>query len=404
MAWWMPALKKTSAVLESKDCHTGPSMKEETQRTEHASDETVRTRPGKRTGYIASLDGWRAVAIFWVLDGHSPLWHVGRISDHWLHTTGDRGVGLFFALSGFLICTRLLREERQFGCVSLRSFYTRRLFRIQPAALTYLAVVSLLMFFGAIPKAWSAVVGAALMIRNFFPARVPNWDTVHFWSLAVEEHFYLFLPGFLVLCKRYRLAIMSALVVAFEVWRVIVLHTPKLKGFTLLIFFRTDVVIGGLFLGCVFALALMRPNLLALATTYLRPWLALLYTAIVFARLELHHSNSDNALLITVYPILIAATALHPTSLTTRFLELAAVRFIGRISYSLYLWQELFFNYFVAPTPHTFRSHVFLCWCAVFACAIVSYYLIETPMIRYGHRIAKRFDVQPAQDLHTLAV
>ena len=360
------------------------------------------TRVGKRAGYIYSLDGWRAVAILGVLKGHSQPWHIGRISSSQIPFGGERGVQLFFALSGFLICTRLLREEQGFGSISLRSFYTRRVFRIQPAALTYLAVLSLLMLTGILPAVWSGVAGAALMIRNFYPMHAPSWDTAHFWSLAAEEHFYLFLPAFLVLCKRNRLAIMSALVVVCEVWHVVVLHTPKLQITTPPNYLRTDMVIGGIFLGCVFALALMRPKLSAFASAYLHPWVAWLYTGIVFARLALHHSNTDHALLITVYPVLIAATAMHPESWTTRFLELAPVRFVGRISFSLYLWQELFLDPFVHPAAHSFRSHGVLCLCASFACAIASYYLIETPMIRRGHRIAKRFDAQITPKAHTV--
>src|ERR1700727_1736668 len=121
----------------------------------------------KGSSYIPTLDGWRTVAILWVLLGHSRPWKIG-----WLSSTsiqGGRGVQLFFALSGLLICDRLLREEQRFGGISLRSFYTRRFFRIQPAALAYLSVISILMLSGEIPRVWSAVAGSALMVRTFLP-------------------------------------------------------------------------------------------------------------------------------------------------------------------------------------------------------------------------------------------
>jgi peptidoglycan/LPS O-acetylase OafA/YrhL len=346
------------------------------------------------SGYLPTLDGWRTVAILWVMMGHSHVWRFGGVSNQWFRGTGGRGVQLFFALSGLLICNRLLREEQRFGGISLRSFYTRRFFRIQPAALMYLAVISMLMLWGKIPQAWSAVAGSVLMVRSFVPRTVTNWETAHFWSLAVEEQFYLFLPGFLVLCRRYRLAVLSALVVIFELWRVVVMATPRYQGFTPLIFLRTDMVIGEIFLGCVFALALKRAKVMALVKSYLYPWVSLLYTALVFARIEFHHSRSDHALGITVYPLLLVSTMLHPDSLTSRLLGLAPVRFVGRISYSLYLWQELFFNPLVVPAPGSFRSHTLLCWSGAFACAIASYYLIERPLIRYGHRVARKFDLE----------
>jgi len=378
----------------------GLTMTEATQPVKQDSAAETAANHGKRSGYIPTLDGWRAVAILWVFEGHSQPWSLGGVTNYWLRSTGYRGVQLFFALSGLLICARLLDEEQRFGSISLRSFYTRRLFRIQPAALTYLAVISLLMLMGEIQKVWTPVVGAALMIRDVWPWTATNWQTAHFWSLAVEEHFYLLFPGFLVLCRRHRLALTSVMVVVLELWRNFVFHTPPLQKYAMVIDLRSDMVTGGILLGCVFAIALRRERVLAFARSYLYPWVALLYTAIVFARLELHHSRTDHALLITVYPLLIAATMLHPRSLTSRFLELRPLRFAGRISFSLYLWQELFFNYFQAPTPGSFRSHVFLCWCATFACAIASYYLIETPLIRRGHRIAKRFDLQAKQQTY----
>jgi peptidoglycan/LPS O-acetylase OafA/YrhL len=94
---------------------------------------------------------------------------------------------------------------------------------------------------------------------------------------------------------------------------------------------------------------------------------------------------------------------LHPDSLTSRFLEFAPIRFVGRISYSLYLWQELFFNPFHVPAPGSFRSHTLLCWGATFGCAIASYYWIETPLIRYGHRIARKFDLEERETSQGIA-
>lgn len=347
-----------------------------------------------RSGYLPTLDGWRAVAILWVFQGHSELVRFGPLSNAPLKYTGDRGVQLFFALSGLLICTRLLREEVRNGSISLRSFYTRRLFRIQPAALVYLAVVLALMLTGLLrPPALSAVAAAALMVRNYLPTTVANWQTAHFWSLAVEEHFYLFLPGFLVLCRRYRLAVMLLLVLVAESWHSYVLQHLK-PGFSSLIFLHTDMTIGGILLGCVAALLFYREKARAIAVDYLRPWVAYLYAGVLFYVDSLHQSRFNHTALLTVYPLLIVSTMLHPEAITSRLLELAPVRFVGRISYSLYLWQQLFLNPYGAPPAHSLSAHRLPMWCVLVACALGSYYLIETPMIRRGHQFAKRFELQ----------
>jgi peptidoglycan/LPS O-acetylase OafA/YrhL len=358
------------------------------------------TISSKGSSYLPSLDGWRAIAILWVLEGHSTPWKWGPLSNGWLIATDSRGVALFFALSGFLICTRLLREEAKIGAISLKSFYTRRVFRIQPAAMTYLLVVVLLSAFGVIPRFWSAIAGAALMVRNVWPTALnPGyWYTAHFWSLAVEEHFYLLLPGFLVLFRRSRLAILLGTVVVLEIWQRIVFSTPRLQNaLSWQVAQRTDIAVGGILLGSAFAVALTHKRILRLAVSILRPWVALLYAAVVFVAAARHHSSLAQLPLITVYPIVIIATVLHPESVMTKLLELAPVRFLGRISYSVYLWQQLFSNGETIPSAHSLYSHVALCWCCTFACAIASYYLIETPLIRRGHVIAKRFDLQPRQ-------
>jgi peptidoglycan/LPS O-acetylase OafA/YrhL len=348
--------------------------------------------PKRSKDYIPSLDGWRAVAILWVLVGHAQIWSYGWFSTRPFHEGSYRGVQLFFALSGFLICTRLLNEEEAFGAISLRSFYTRRIFRIQPAAIAYLLTVALLCAFGFLAWDGAAMAASLLMIRNLWPpSNVPGyWQTVHFWSLSVEEHFYLLLPGFLVLCRRRRLSILAAAVIAFDIWNVFVRRHPSLQTFGYLIYLRTDMTIGGILLGSVFALALRKESLRSLAQRLLRPWVALSYTAILFAYPGFHISVLVQALLLTVYPVAIVATVLHPESLTARFLELKPLRFIGRISFSLYLWQQLFFYPFGRPAPGSFLSHELLCIAATFACATASYYLIETPLVRIGHRLAKR--------------
>jgi peptidoglycan/LPS O-acetylase OafA/YrhL len=347
---------------------------------------------GVKSGYLPTLDGWRAVAILWVLENHSQPWSWWRLSNAWLRETGGRGVGLFFALSGLLICTRLLREEQRAGTISLKSFYVRRLFRIQPAALTFLGVSALLMATRVIPSGWAGEAGALLMVRNFYPVKTGTWQTAHFWSLSVEEHFYLLLPVFLVLVRRYRLRIFLILLLLLEVWWILVFFHPSLQGHAMLLIFRTDMAIDVIVIGSLMALALQRQRVMAAAQRYLLPWVALLYAAAVFIAEDVHQSRFSHAVLVTVYPLVLVATMVHPKALTSRVLEWAPLRFVGRISFSVYLWQQMFLYPFQAPEPGTFRANMPLCWLATFACAIASYYLIETPLVRYGHALAKRFD------------
>jgi peptidoglycan/LPS O-acetylase OafA/YrhL len=163
-----------------------------------------------KQGYLPTLDGWRAIAIMAVIfdhviagqlhDTHPALFAISRV--------GPDGVSLFFAISGFLICSRLLEEEDVAGKVGLGGFYIRRACRILPAALAYLAVVGLLGITRLIlvsPWEWWSSV---LFFRNYLSPDLISrgWGgyTIHYWSLAVEEHFYILWPGLLVLAGRGR--------------------------------------------------------------------------------------------------------------------------------------------------------------------------------------------------------
>lgn len=347
-------------------------------------------RPSR--GYIPTLDGWRALAIVWVIYAH-----YGRSSgplSHRLQLWGDHGVELFFALSGFLICTLLLREEERTGTLSLKSFYTRRLFRIQPPILAYLAFIAVLTLLHVIPPYWKGMVAALLMVRNIWPQPVGHvyWYTSHFWSLSVEEHFYLFLPGFLLLVRRQRLRILAIAVVLCAIWYDIVFAHPSLQTFGWLVDLRTDVKIGGILIGSVAALALQRPRLRAAAVRWIHPWAVVLYAALVYTFFDFHLRRFQYQVSMTTYPLLLVASTLHPESPIGRLLELPAVRFIGRISYSLYIWQQFWMYppYWAPELP--MHHHPYLSILCTFACGVASYYLVEQPVIRFGHRISKRFD------------
>src|SRR5437764_2603802 len=94
-----------------------------------------------RTNYIPTLDGWRTIAVLLVIGYHgtpptAPWFAVFNYGHH--------GVNIFFGISGFLICSRLLDEERRSGRISLKRFYLRRAFRILPPAFLYILFINLM--------------------------------------------------------------------------------------------------------------------------------------------------------------------------------------------------------------------------------------------------------------------
>jgi peptidoglycan/LPS O-acetylase OafA/YrhL len=350
----------------------------------------------KITGYLPSLDGLRALAILSVIAFHDQVRELGPVSDYWVHRFGYLGVDLFFAISGVLICSRLLEEERSTGSISLRGFYLRRFFRIFPAAWLFLASYLILSLCNQLPRDFGGILTAFLMVRNFWVAiagDIPRtWYTIHFWSLSVEEHFYLILPALLVFTRKRRVRILGVLSFLAMTWIMVVEHYPALQAPNFQL--RTDIRIDALLIPAMFATLLAEPRIRAKAVQWLRPWVVCL-GFVVFSILITNSSSRFVAgtfifVIAIGFPLFTISTMLHPGSVSCRILELPVLRFIGRISFSLYLWQQLFF-----PDQHTPASwplstlQIFpFNYFAAFACSIASYYFVERPLIRVGHRLA----------------
>jgi peptidoglycan/LPS O-acetylase OafA/YrhL len=313
-----------------------------------------------------------------------------------IHQFGDLGVDLFFAISGVLICSRLLEEERVTGAISLKGFYIRRVFRICPPAWLYLVVYLLLSLFHLLPVDVGGVLASFLMVRNFWvgvAGDVPRtWYTIHFWSLSVEEHFYLLLPSLLIFVKRRRALLLAVLSAFVMIWVLLVTHYTALQGQGIVL--RTDMRIHALLIPAMFAVLLTRQSVRALVVRWLHPWVAILLFAVAFiffTQTHVHLLSLATMFVIPVgFPLLVISTMLHPKSIGCRILEWWPLRFVGHISYSLYLWQQMFFAGGRAPAswPLSVLQVFPLNYLAAFACATASYYLIEKPLIRVGHRLA----------------
>jgi len=161
--------------------------------------------------HFPSLDGFRAVAILAVVLSH-VLYENQSI---FVRRTGAWGVNLFFVLSGFLITTLLMRERMKHGRISFRLFYVRRTLRIIPAALLFLVVMAALNSVYGLGISALGFLKAGLYLQNL-PLPVPGnqWYLAHFWSLSVEEQYYLIAPallsiGFLAF-RRFALAVIVA--------------------------------------------------------------------------------------------------------------------------------------------------------------------------------------------------
>src|SRR6187551_2585778 len=185
---------------------------------------------GREPLAIPSLDGLRAASFFLVFLGHAAMPFLP------IAIPAGFGVTVFFFLSGYLITTLLRLEVEQHGRINFKHFYLRRLLRIWPPFYLVLAVACALALSGVLGGEFElpSVAAQALHYCNYWliehTAKGMPPGTVVYWSLAVEEHFYLAFPAFYALLVRARLSgsqqrtVFLALCAGVLVWRLVLIH------------------------------------------------------------------------------------------------------------------------------------------------------------------------------------
>jgi peptidoglycan/LPS O-acetylase OafA/YrhL len=315
----------------------------------------------------------RAIAISLVLVSHLINHDIFPIAAE----IGHMGVLLFFALSGYLITTRLLQEYHSTGRISLRDFYLRRAFRILPPAVTYLAILAFLSAIGWVACDYRSILAALFFYVNYIPVATVAWKAGHFWSLSVEEHFYLVWPLLLILSgviAGWRTAL--GLAIGICLWRAAIQDAHWS--------FHTDYIADTLLWGC--CLAFVQPRKIPLWVTA-----GLCASFLFFEFGPLNNGGRAEVLLRHLLPsALLGAIVMSP--LRFRFLDLAPVQYVGRLSYSLYIWQQLFLGGQGSTLPKP------LAVTAIFACAYLSYRFIEQPFIALGRQVIRRSAI-PARPL-----
>jgi peptidoglycan/LPS O-acetylase OafA/YrhL len=341
---------------------------------------------GKR---LPALDGIRAVAVFLVIFYHAGIPGV----------PGGLGVLLFFVLSGFLITWLMLGEVERSRTVSLRKFYARRSLRIFPAFYAYAMFILSYALLRGRAVVWPQVVASLLYVNNYWQGLHgdPGTGFSHTWSLAVEEQFYLLWPAvFVMFCRNGRHLVRFLCVSIILVWVYRFLLVPHVnQGY---VYEAFDTRADSLLCGCLLAVVLRHHIWIRFfrglcSGPAMGVMTILLLMASSLAELLAGTDYRDrfgfaiNSVLAAV--LLTQAIALRATPLFA-WLERRWVRYLGGISYSLYLWQQfaipaaeralLPFGRGIAVVGETI---------ACIAAASVSYFVIERPALR----LKERFEV-----------
>jgi peptidoglycan/LPS O-acetylase OafA/YrhL len=347
--------------------------------------------------WYPSLNGLRAISITLVI-----LHHLGKntsifkgISTHrWLMPLirfiqdGQLGVNIFFVISGFLITSLLLKEEERTQAVSIRQFFLKRVLRIFPAYYFMLFVYVVLNAMGLIHISGASFLTAFTFTKHFNWSL--DWFTAHGWSLSIEETFYLCWPAIFISGNRFRKAAVWALIALVPLCRIFVHFYPLSWMSELSIFWRIDAIATG----CLLALYkdrilnILSPHwkglfwfsILALfGLRYFQSLASLVHAGFIFIPLGLTNGSIANALI----GIILMYSVFGPQKYWFTFLNLRWVNFIGTISFSIYLWQQLFISgidWWIAQFPQNLV--------AIAVMALFSYYIIEAPFLRLKTKLA----------------
>jgi peptidoglycan/LPS O-acetylase OafA/YrhL len=347
--------------------------------------------------HIPSLDGIRAVSFGIVFASHAIA-----ESDKPQLIPGMFGVTVFFFLSGFLISTLLLQEYCETHTLMLGRFYLRRCLRLLPPLYVCLGIVALLYALGLFQGELSirAMLAYAFYAGNYYFASTPldasPLGTAPFWSLAVEEHFYLLFPLLLLFLLRFcrqrsRVLILLGICAAVLAWRVILWSIWQNQSY---IEHATDTRMDSLLFGC--ALALSRYNPWLSVWSRPRPVLEFGTTLICVVVLTATLLNRNPHFRDTIgYTIELCALAplfclaiQRSDTWIFRWLNSRMLTYIGTVSYSLYLVHDGLILLLQKLLPHT--SWVMVGVLALVSSLVVAELLrrwIETPLARMRRQL-----------------
>ena len=343
----------------------------------------------RQSKYFASLDGLRAISIMAVVWHHSGYPVSGVLSRGYL------GVQLFFAISGFLITTLLLRESEANGHISLGAFYIRRTLRIFPL---YYATIGLYVLIVCLSERWTE--RGALFFANLpaYLTYTSNWfvdplvgKSVIFdfaWSLATEEQFYLCWPSVVRFARsRYVPAIViSALLLVGELSRFA--RAQHLVDSSALLPRALATIASPICLGCLGAMLLHQSKGFKLAYRIAgRPWSSLLAVVLLIAVFSREVPGVINAPVMTYAVIaLVVRKQYHLRAL----FDNPVARYVGSISYGMYPLNMLALNVVrkVLGSQAGPLAYFFCTTALVVTLASIFYYGFEVRFLKLKQRFA----------------
>lgn len=340
--------------------------------------------------YIPSLDGIRAVAFLIVFIAHSGAK---------TFIPGGFGVTIFFFLSGYLITTLLRLEYNKTESVNLPLFYVKRVLRIFPPFFIAVIIGLLLTHLGVLerPVHWKDLLLLIFQCHNY--ATLWGYDNIPlgmgiYWSLAIEEHFYLIFPLlFIWLMKRFSAPktslYLAGICILILAWRVFLVAT--LDSYENRIYKSSDTRIDSLLFGCIMAIS-VNPNLDILKLSkknlllmVLASFIILLFTFLIresFVRETIRYTLQGIAL----FPLFYYAIK-YKEDFFIKWLNGGLIKHLGALSYTLYLLHFMVLLGVQKYFPESKIVSAFIALLISIAMAQIIHYTVEKPLIRWRRKM-----------------
>jgi peptidoglycan/LPS O-acetylase OafA/YrhL len=292
--------------------------------------------------HLKGLNGIRAIAAMAVV-----VFHIGgALKDFgfaftWTSYLGGHGVTMFFSLSGFLITYLLLIEKTRVGRIDIKAFYIRRILRIWPVYYFYLLLAAITIYFFMPAELTGGIFYYIALCANIpFIFGFPLSFLAHYWSLGVEEQFYLFWP-WVVRRSKNLLRFLLIFIFIFVVTKLGLRYLDATSSwhwpYQLIHVIRFDCMA----IGAAGAVLFFKKNVFFLKISFSAIAQLVAWGSIVLSALSIFHLASviDSEIIAVVTVILIVNVSSNPRSLVN--LEKPFFDFLGKISYGIYVYHPL---------------------------------------------------------------
>lgn len=352
----------------------------------------------KKLKYFKELDGVRGLAALMVMYFHffSGVHSSDFVTSFLVKTAvfGQTGVILFFVLSGFLITRILLAAKSSASYFS--HFYIKRSLRIFP--LYYLALCIYIFAACLLKENTNSITSSALCFGLYLQniAMTFKWNIsgpVHFWSLAVEEHFYLFWPVVIYYVSARRLPfIIYSIIVCAIITRIILFY----NGYE--VFYFTGTTIDALAIGALLALKEKKSDLsiqsikgyvVVTSITFLLMGIGWLFAG--GKGLVIIQAFKGTFIAAMYYLLLLILLNVNNNSWIAKILNHKVLQYTGKISYGLYVYHVLcFFLYFKFVKTSNILLDFVSCFTLSYGLASLSYHLFEIRFLRLKDRFTQK--------------